>query len=161
MSNLNSLDELLSREIKDLHNAETQLVEALPEVAKGVSSPELREALELHLEETKDHVTRLEQVSEILGITPRGETCQAMKAFIDQENAIIGAEGEPSVKDLALITAVQKSEHYEIAGYGSARTTAELLERLDVAELLTRTLCEEERADDNLTMIAEHVGKSA
>jgi ferritin-like metal-binding protein YciE len=161
MSKLNSLEELLAEEIKDLYSAENQLVKALPKVAQAAASPELKEAVKTHLEETKVHVTRLAQISELLGITPRGKICKAMKGLVQEGEEVIEEEGEPSIKDLALITAAQKVEHYEIAGYGSARATAELLGLQDVTELLTMTLEEEGKTDKNLTTLAEQIGQAA
>lgn len=160
MSKLISLEELLAQEIKHLYSAETQLVKALPKMAKAASSPELKEAIQTHLEETKVHVTRLERVAELLEITPRGKSCKAMKGLVEEGQEVIEEEGEPSIKDLALITAAQKVEHYEIAGYGSVRALADLLGLAEVSEILSQTLEEEGQTDKNLTTIAEAVGVS-
>lgn len=157
MPKLNTLEVLLAHEIKDLYSAETQLVKALPKMAEAAASEELQEAFNNHLEETKGQVTRLEEVAELLGITPRGKTCKAMKGLLEEGSETIEEEGEPVVKDLALIGAAQKVEHYEIAGYGTARALAEALELDDVVELLQATLDEEEVTDQNLTAIAEQL----
>src|SRR5688572_23765760 len=114
MSKLNSLDDLLVQEIKDLFNAEGQLVKALPKMAKAASEPALKDAILAHLKETEGHVARLEQVAEILGASPRGKTCKAMKGLIEEGAEVIEEQGDPTVKDLALIGAAQKVEHYEI-----------------------------------------------
>jgi ferritin-like metal-binding protein YciE len=159
MSKLNTVEDLLAQEIKDLFSAESQLVKALPKVADAASSPELREAVNTHLEETKVHVTRLEQVAELLGITPRGKTCKAMRGLLEEGGEVIDEDGDPSIKDLALITAAQKVEHYEIASYGSARAMSELLGLDDVTEILTTTLDEESHSDSHLIAIAEHIGQ--
>lgn len=157
MSKLNTLEDLLVEEIKDLFSAESQLVKALPKMAKAASDSTLSEAFETHLEETKVHVTRLEEVAELLECTPRGKTCKAMKGLLEEGEEVLKEEGEPSVKDLALIAAAQKVEHYEISGYGSARALAEALGLDDVAVLLQTTLDEEGDTDKNLTSMAEEI----
>ncbi|MEO5716526.1 MAG: ferritin-like domain-containing protein [Luteolibacter sp.] len=160
MSKLNSLEALLAEEIKDLHSAETQLVKALPKMAKAASDPDLAAAFTGHLEETKGHVARLEEVAKLLGITPRGKTCKAMKGLVEEGAETIEEEGDPSLKDLALITAAQKVEHYEISGYGSARALAGRLGLKDVVKLLQTTENEEGSADKKLTGIAENLYSS-
>ena len=155
MPKLTTLDVLLVQEIKDLYNAETQLMKALPKMAKAASSEELKEAFTSHLEETKGHVTRLEEVASILGVTPKGKVCKAMKGLVEEGGETIEEEGDPTIKDLALITAAQKVEHYEISGYGSARALAEALGLDDVVALLQATLDEEGAADKSLTALAE------
>lgn len=157
MSKLTDLKKLLEHEIKDLFSAETQLVKALPKMAKAASDRELKEAFTSHLEETKVHVERLEQVADILGSTPRGKSCKAMKGLIEEGEETIKEDGDPNILDLALIGAAQKVEHYEIAGYGTARSLAECLGLDDVVSLLQETLDEEGEADQKLTGIAETV----
>jgi len=152
---LQSLRDVLAENIRDLYNAENQLVKALPKMAKAASSPELKAAFTEHLEETKGHVTRLERVCEQLGIKAKGKTCQAMKGLIEEGAEIIAMKGDPAAKDAALIGAAQKVEHYEIAGYGTARTYASILGEDEVASLLQATLDEEGAADEKLTTIAE------
>lgn len=157
MSGLNTLEDLLTDQIKDLHSAETQLVQALPKMAKAASSQELADGFLKHLEETKVHVERLERVAELVGFGPRGKSCKAMKGLIEEGEEAIKEDGEPAIKDLALIVAAQKVEHYEISGYGSARATAELLGLDDVVTLLDATLTEEGNTDKTLTTLAESI----
>jgi ferritin-like metal-binding protein YciE len=161
MSKLTDLKKLLEHDIKDLYSAETQLLKALPKMAKAASNPELKDAFTSHLEETKVHVERLEQVADILGSTPRGKSCKAMKGLVEEGEETIKEEGDPNVLDLALITAAQKVEHYEIAGYGSARSLAKSLGLADVVSLIEETLGEEGDADRKLTGIAQTVSKAA
>lgn len=154
---LPSLKTLLIEELRDLYSAETQLVKALPKMAKAASTEELSEAFNEHLEVTKEHVNRLEEIFEQLDEKPKGHMCAAMEGLIKEGNDIIEAEGEDSVRDAGLIIAAQKIEHYEIAGYGSARTIAELLGEDRAAELLQETQDEEEETDQRLTQLAEDV----
>lgn len=155
MSKLNSLEDLLAEEIKDLYSAETQLIKALPKLAKAATYAELVDAFEVHLEETKVHVERLQQVADLLEITPHGKVCKAMKGLVEEGEETIEEKGDDSIKDLALVTAAQKVEHYEISGYGSARALAMRLGLDDVAQLLETTENEEGAADKKLTRIAE------
>jgi ferritin-like metal-binding protein YciE len=157
MPNPNSLQELLMQEIKDLYSAEIQLVKALPKMAKAATDPDLKAGFETHLVETEGHVERLEEVAKLLDGTPRGKSCKAMKGLVEEGEEIIGEDGHPAFKDLALITAAQKVEHYEIAGYGSARALAQVMGRSDVADLLQATLDEEGQTDKNLTAFAEKI----
>lgn len=152
---LESLRELLVDELKDLYSAENQLLKALPKMAKAASSPQLTAAFEEHLEETKGQVDRLVTIFEQLEGSPKGKKCKAMEGLIEEGSEVIDAEGEDSVKDAALICAAQKVEHYEMAGYGCARTFAQLLGLDEVAELLQETLDEEGSADKKLTELAE------
>ena len=150
---LSSINDVYSHELQDLHSAETQLVQALPQMAQAASSEELRQAFEQHLEETRGHVERLEQIMGQAGITA-GETCKGMAGLIAEGQQIISAQGDPTVKDAALISAAQRVEHYEIAGYGTARTLADELGLDDATDLLDQTLDEESDADKLLTKIA-------
>jgi ferritin-like metal-binding protein YciE len=152
---MDSLKDLYVDELKDLYNAENQLVKALPKMAKKASAPELKRAFEEHLEQTKTHVNRLEQIFDELDEKPTGKTCVAMKGLIEEGNEIIGEDGDESVLDAALIGAAQKVEHYEIAGYGVVRTFASLLGEDNAVELLQETLDEEGETDKKLTAIAE------
>jgi ferritin-like metal-binding protein YciE len=154
---LESLQELLIDELKDLYSAENQLVKALPKMAKAASSPELKAAFEEHLEETKEQVKRLVTIFAQLDGTAKGKKCKAMEGLIEEGSDFIEAEGDESVKDAALICAAQKVEHYEMAGYGCARTFAQLLGLNEVADLLQETLDEEGNADKKLTELAETV----
>ena len=154
---LDTLQKLYVDELRDLYNAENQLLKALPKMAKAVSSEELKNAFEKHLEQTETHVERLEQVFEELDQTPKGKTCRAMKGLIQEGSEILEEEGDPSVLDAGIIVAAQKVEHYEIAGYGSVRTFAELLGQQKAAELLQTTLDEESEANELLTGLAESI----
>jgi ferritin-like metal-binding protein YciE len=154
---LDSLRDLYIDELRDLYNAENQLLKALPKMAKGASTPELASAIEHHLEETKGQVNRLENIFRNLGVNPKGKRCRAMEGLIEEGKEVLDAEGEPSVLDAALIAAAQRVEHYEIAGYGCARTFAQLLGDSGAANLLQETLNEEANADKKLTEIAEHM----
>lgn len=158
---LKNLSDLLVQELRDLYSAETQLVKALPKMAKAASSDELRSGFEEHLEQTKQHVDRLERVMEILGSTPKGKTCKAMQGLIAEGEEVLKEEATESVRDAALIAAAQKVEHYEIAGYGTARTFAELLSQDEVADILQETLDEEGETDKRLTAIAESINAEA
>lgn len=154
---MKDLKELLEHEVKDLYSAESQLVEALPKMAKAANHPQLKKALQSHLKETEMQVQRLEQVAELLGISPKSrEKCQGMKGLIEEGTRIMEEEDiEPEVLDAGLITAAQKVEHYEIAGYGSARYFAQMLGEQQVVALLEQTLEEEKMADEKLNNIAK------
>ena len=154
---LNTLQKLYTDELRDLYNAETQLLKALPKMAKAASSEELKEAFEQHLEQTKGHVKRLEQVFEELDEKPKGKTCRAMKGLIEEGSEMLEEDGETSVRDAGIIVAAQKVEHYEIAGYGSVRTFAHLLGQNKAAELLQATLDEESETNEVLNRLAESV----
>lgn len=146
--------DLLVEELKDLYSAENQLLKALPKMAKAATSEELREAFETHLGQTEGQVKRLEQIGKKLGETMKGKKCKAMEGLVAEGKEIIEEDAEPVLLDLALIGAAQKVEHYEIAGYGTARTLAELAGHSEVAELLQETLDEEGETDKLLTSIA-------
>ena len=152
---LDTLQTLYINELRDLYSAENQLLKALPKMAKGASSEELKNALENHLRQTESHVERLEQVFEELNQAPKGKTCRAMKGLIEEGSEILKEQGDPSVLDAGIIVAAQKVEHYEIAGYGSVRTFAELLGQKKAAELLQTTLDEESEANELLNGLAE------
>ena len=152
---LDTLQKLYIDELRDLYNAENQLLKALPKMAKGASSEELKNALENHLAQTETHVERLEQVFEELDQNPKGKTCRAMKGLIQEGSEILQEEGEESVLDAGIIVAAQKVEHYEIAAYGSVRTFAKLLGQEKAAELLQTTLNEESEANKLLNQLAE------
>lgn len=153
---MNSLQDLLIQELKDLYSAENQLVKALPKMAKAASSEKLKAAFEEHLDVTQTHVARLEEIFEGLEASPRGKKCEAMAGLVAEGAEIIKKKGvDPSVKDAALIAAAQKVEHYEIAGYGTVRTFARMLGMEDAAALLEQTLEEEKEADETLNELAE------
>ena len=151
---LDSLENLLVHELKDLLSAEKQLVKALPKMAKGASSEALAAAFEEHLEETKVHVERLEQIFSGLGKAARAEHCKAMEGLIEEGAELLEEEGTAVVKDTALIGAAQRVEHYEISAYGTARTLAEFLGQKKAVKLLQQTLDEEKATDEKLTELA-------
>jgi len=148
------LEELFVHELKDLLSAEKQLTKALPKMAKGASSEALRGAFQEHLEQTKTHVERLEQIFKLLDKAPRAEHCKAMEGLIEEGADLLEEEGEDAVKDAALIGAAQRVEHYEIAAYGTTRTLAELLGHDKAVKLLQKTLDEEKETDEKLTELA-------
>ncbi len=135
-----TLEELLVDELKDLYSAEKQIVRALPKLAKAASTLELREALESHLEETKGQVERLEQIAEIVGKKLTGKTCAGMKGVLEEGSEVLQEVEEGNVRDAAMIGAAQRVEHYEMAGYGTARDFAKLLGQEEIVELLEQTL---------------------
>jgi ferritin-like metal-binding protein YciE len=151
---LDTLESLFVSELKDLLSAEKQLVKALPKMAKGATSEALREAFEEHLAQTKGQVERLEKVFALVDKAPRAEHCKAMEGLIEEGSDLLEEEGDPAVKDAALIGAAQKVEHYEISAYGTARTLAELLGLDKAVKLLQQTLDEEKETDENLTKLA-------
>jgi ferritin-like metal-binding protein YciE len=152
---LESVQDLFLEELRDLYNAENQLLKALPKMAEAASTPALKMAFDQHLEETKGHVSRLDRAFRELGVEPSGETCEAMKGLVKEGKEFIKAKGEPMVRDAGLIGAAQRVEHYEMAGYGTTRTLAKRLGYQEIATLLQETLEEEAKADKKLTSIAE------
>jgi ferritin-like metal-binding protein YciE len=151
---LENLTDVLHHELKDLHSAETQLLEALPAMAQATMTESLRDAFEAHLEETREQVQRLEEVAEILGMGITGETCEAMEGLIQEGEELI-EDNDPGIAlDAALIAAAQRIEHYEIAAYGSASTFAKQLGHDKAEKLLHKTLEEEKAADEKLNKIA-------
>ena len=154
---LNTLEKLYIEELRDLYNAENQLLKALPKMAKGASSPELKDAFEKHLEQTKGHVQRLEELFEQRDENPKGKTCKAMKGLVEEGSEILKEEGEDSVLDAGMIVAAQKVEHYEIASYGSVRTFANLLGKDEEAKVLQSTLDEEAETNEILNQLAEGI----
>ena len=155
MASLESLDDLLQDELKDIYDAEKQITKALPKMAKKASSEELRQAFEEHLRQTEQQIERLEQVFEQLEIPARGKPCEGMKGIIREGQDMISEAEDDATRDALMIAAAQKVEHYEIASYGSARTWATMLGKNDVAALLEETLEEEKETDQKLTGIAE------
>ena len=152
---LNTLHELYVDELRDLYNAESQLLKALPKMAKAASSDELKQAFEEHLEQTKGHVNRLEQIFDEMDESPKGKTCYAMKGLIEEGSEMLDQDGEESVLDAGIIAAAQKVEHYEIASYGTVRTFADLLNQDEASRLLQETLDEESEANEKLSSLAE------
>jgi ferritin-like metal-binding protein YciE len=151
-----NLQELYISELRDLYSAEMQLTEALPKMAKAASHSQLKEAFTAHLKETRGQIERLETIFANLGISPKGKTCKAMQGLIAEGEEMI-KETEESARDAGLISAAQRVEHYEIAGYGTVRTYASQLGERDAEKLLQMTLNEEGKADKTLTALAESV----
>jgi ferritin-like metal-binding protein YciE len=151
------LKELYVDELKDIYSAETQLVKALPKMAKAASSDELRSGFEEHLEQTKGHVARLEQIFKALGEKPTGKKCKGMEGLIEEGSEAAGEDYEDDVKDQALIGAAQRVEHYEIAAYGTVRAIAEKLGEDAAVTLLGETLEEEKETDKKLTELADSI----
>jgi ferritin-like metal-binding protein YciE len=152
---LNSMQDLLIDQLQDLYDAEQRLTKAIPKMAEAASNQMLKSAFQQHLRETQNQVSRLERAFQKLESAAQAKTCEAMKGLIAEGDEVIGAKGDPDVKDAALIAAAQRVEHYEIAGYGTARTFAQRLGRQDVAQLLQQTLDEEAATDKKLTQLAE------
>jgi ferritin-like metal-binding protein YciE len=162
MVRTNGLKELYIDELRDLYNAENQLTKALPKMAKAANSEELRSGFEEHLEQTKGHVKRLEQIFGSLDEKPTGKKCKGMEGLIEEGSEMIKEEEfKGEVLDAGLISAAQRVEHYEIAGYGSVRTYAKLLGEVQAAELLEQTLEEEKETDQKLTQLAEKINVEA
>jgi len=161
MSTLHSLRDLLIDELQDLYHAENQLVKALPKMAEAAADDELREGFSEHLEQTKIHVSRLEQALGILEVTAKGKTCPAMKGLVKEGEEAIDAKAPDVIRDAQLIGAAQRVEHYEIAAYGTARTFASTLGEDSVTELLQQTLEEEAATDKKLTHLAERINAEA
>lgn len=151
---LKTLDDLLHSELADLYSAENQLLKALPKMAKASTNAELKAGFEEHLEQTKGHLERLKQIGEQLGFGLTGHKCKAMEGLVEEGAEMISEDAEDSVRDAGLIGAAQRVEHYEMAGYGTARALATRLGHDDVADLLTQTLEEEEETDAKLTELA-------
>ncbi|HEX6961463.1 MAG TPA: ferritin-like domain-containing protein [Lacipirellula sp.] len=151
---LESIDALFELELQDLHSAEQQLVKALPKMAETASSDELKQAFETHLEQTQEHLQRLEKILGDLNLRAGKHKCKAMEGLIAEAQELVKADGLDSVRDAAMIGAAQRVEHYEIAGYGTARTYAEMLGHADAAQLLQQTLDEEKETDELLSGLA-------
>jgi len=151
-----TLHELFLEQLRDLFSAETQLIEALPKMAAAAHAPDLKKGFEQHLEQTEEHARRIEEIFQGLDAgEPTGKTCQAMKGLIKEGSEVIHEDASPTVKDAALIAAAQRVEHYEIAGYGTVRTFAELLGNDAAVRLLQATLDEEAATDKKLTTAAK------
>jgi ferritin-like metal-binding protein YciE len=155
------LKELYIDELKDLYNAENQLIKALPKMAKAASSEELRLGFEQHLEQTRGHVQRLEQIFQLLNENPKGKKCKGMEGLIAEGSEVMGEDFEGSLMDAALIGAAQRVEHYEIAAYGTVCAFAEELRETKHASLLNETLEEEKETDEKLTKLAGQINPQA
>jgi len=159
---LNSLRDLYIAELRDLYDAENRIIKALPKMAEAANSPDLRNAFEEHLEQTRGHVNRLEQVFEKLDETAKGQKCKGIIGIIDEAEDLMDEDASPAVCDAALIASAQRVEHYEIAAYGTVRTFARRLGYEDQARLLAQTLQEEGATDKKLTSLAEsYINESA
>ena len=158
---METLRALYIEELKDLYSAETQITKALPKLVEAATNSALRQAFESHLEETRNHVTRLERIFEGLDESPKGKTCEGMKGLLKEGDERAGEKGDADVLDAGIISAAQRVEHYEIAGYGSARTYAELLGEKEAVRLLSETLEEEKAADTKLTQVARRINVEA
>jgi ferritin-like metal-binding protein YciE len=152
---LNNLQDVLMEQLADLYSAETQLVAALPQMAGAAHSTQLREAFNHHLEQTRNHVQRLDEAFSDLSVPRQSETCQAMRGLIEEGDEIVHATGDPDAIDAALIAAAQRVEHYEISAYGTASAIANELGYEKTAALLDETLDEEAQADKLLSKLAE------
>ncbi len=159
---LESLHELFVEELQDLYSAENQIIEALPDLIEEASSPQLKSALEQHLEETRGQVRRLDQIFDQLPkVDRKDKACKGMKGIIKDGQDLLDTDAEPEVLDAGMIAGAQRVEHYEIAGYGTVRTYAELLGRKDWAQLLEQTLQEEKNADQKLNQLAGRINVEA
>jgi ferritin-like metal-binding protein YciE len=154
---VDSMERLFVNELKDLYSAETQITKALPKMVKVTSSSDLRAAFEHHLRETEGHVQRLEQIFQMLDISPNGKVCEGMKGVLEEGEHLMKEAKAGPLRDEAMIGGAQRVEHYEMAAYGTARTYAERLGRQQIAQMLEKTLAEEKAADKKLTEISEKV----
>lgn len=152
---VNSMDKLFEEELKDLYSSEKQIIQALPKMIKAAGNPQLKMGFERHLEETKVQLERLDQIFEDLGKRGSGKKCKGMEGLIEEAKELLEEDMEPDLLDAALIGAAQRVEHYEIAGYGTARTFARILGNKKAEKLLQQTLEEEAATDEKLTQIAE------
>jgi ferritin-like metal-binding protein YciE len=160
-ASLETLHDLFVHELRDLYDAENQLIKALPLMAQAAQAPELKRAFDTHLRETKEQVRRLEMVFKGLGEKPSGKSCKAMQGLVAEGNELLEEDADPDVMDAALIVAAQKIEHYEIASYGSVCTFGRVLGYNDATEVLKETMAEEERTDKLLTGIAQKLNPEA
>jgi ferritin-like metal-binding protein YciE len=155
------LKELYIKELRDTYDAEKQITKALPEMAEAACSSQLRQAFEEHLEQTKNHIERLEQIFKALGESPKGENCDGMEGLLEEGSALMDEDMEAEALDAGLIAAAQRVEHYEMAAYGTVRTYANILRDTKAASLLQQTLDEEKAADQKLTGLAENINVKA
>jgi ferritin-like metal-binding protein YciE len=158
---INSLQDLYVEQLRDLYDAESQLIKALPKMAEAANSGNLRQSFEDHLEQTRGHAQRLETIFGKLGEKPKGEKCKGMEGLVKESSEVLDEDMDENVKDAAIIAAAQRVEHYEIAGYGTVRTFANLLGDREAAALLEQTLEEEKETDQQLTELAEGINIEA
>lgn len=157
----NSLQELYMEQLKDLYDAEQQIIKALPEMIDAAASEDLKQALAEHLGATNSQATRLEQIFAALGVSAKGETCKGIEGVIEEGSDLIGRIDDADVRDAAIIASAQRVEHYEMAGYGTARSYAALLGEHEASQLLQQTLDEENEADQRLTILASAINVKA
>lgn len=153
---ITTLEELLADELKDIYSAENQLIKALPKMAKAAESEDLRRVFEKHLEQTRRHAERIEQICQKLHIKPKGKKCLGMEGLLEEGKEVLNSDADPDPLEAALIGAAQRVEHYEIAAYGTASAHARQLGFMNAAELLNQTLEEEKQTDKKLTDLAEN-----
>ncbi len=158
---IKSFQDLYVHELKDLYSAEKQITEALPKMAKASESPELRQAFEAHLKETEAQLERLGRIFSELGVNPGSKKCKAMEGLVEEGNEVIKTIPQGEIRDAALIAAAQRVEHYEMAGYGTVRTYAQLLGLTEQRDLLQQTLDEEGATDGKLNALSERINKVA
>ena len=158
---VSTIDQLLLDELKDLYSAEKQITKSLPKMAKASTSPDLRTAFEDHLKETLGQIKRLDRIFEILSKSPKGKVCHGMKGVLEEGAEVLEETEKGLVRDAALISAAQRVEHYEMAGYGCVREYAKILGHNEIAALLDETLAEEKEADKKLGMISKQVNPAA
>jgi len=158
--NQSMIQECLVDNVRDIYDAEKQLTKAIPKLAKAASSVDLAQALESHLQQTQDHVSRLEEIFKALGVPARGKSCKGMKGLIDESAEVLTQHEEGELRDLSIIAAAQRVEHYEISAYGTARALAMQIDQGQIADLLKRTLEEESAADTRLTECAMSIYES-
>jgi len=161
MPKINTLHDVYVEQLRDLYSAENQLIKALPKMAKAANDATLRQGFEEHLEQTKVHAERLEEIFEALDEKPTGKKCKAMAGLVEEGSEAIGEDASPEAKDAMLIAAAQRVEHYEMAGYGTVKTYAKLLGYDEAAETLEETLSEEVETDEKLTEAAESINVEA
>jgi len=154
---IKTLNDLFVDMIKDLYSAESQLIKALPKMAKKATNPQLKQGFENHLQETINQKERLVKIAELLDISPKGKKCAAMEGLVKEAEEIISEIADPEVLDAGLIAAAQKVEHYEIASYGTVATFAKILGNQEIMNLLLETEKEEKAADETLTKVAKTV----
>ena len=158
---LETLQNLFVEQLRDLYDGEEQITKALPKMIEKAEHSELKDALQEHLDVTRQQIRRLEQIFQMLGEKASGKTCKGMKGVIAEGEGLMSEAEDPSVLDAGIIASAQRVEHYEIAGYGTVRTYAQLLGRADIANLLQQTLDEEKEADQTLSQIAQSVNVEA
>jgi len=161
MADTNNLREVYILELRDLYDAEHRLIKALPKMAKAADSPELRAGFETHLQQTKGHAERLEQIFQFMGEQAKAKKCKGIEGIIDEGSEVLDENFRGPVMDAAIIASAQRVEHYEIAAYGAVRSFAEQLGETKAASLLQQTLNEEKETDAKLTKMAEQINPRA